>query len=90
MKKLIEIVKQFLGLGKTAKAITTITQLKNEVKESIVEVKEKVEEVKKKKRYYSKPKPKQSVESTSDRKPKSSVEPTSEKKPKKTNKPKQQ
>ena len=92
MKKLIEIVKQFLGLGKTAKAITTVTQLNNEVKEAIVEVKEKVEEVKKKKRYYSKPKPKQSVESTTEKKPKSkpSAEPTTEKKPKKTNKPNQQ
>jgi hypothetical protein len=76
MKKLIEILKQFLGLGKTAKAITTVTQLNNEVKEAIVEVKEKVEEVKKKKRYYSKPK--------------QSVETTTENKSKKTNKPKQQ
>ena len=48
MKKLIEIVKQFLGLGATAKAITTATQLNDEVKEAIVEVKEKVEEVKEK------------------------------------------
>jgi hypothetical protein len=78
MKKLIEIVKQFLGLGKTAKAITTVTQLNNEVKEAIVEVKEKVEEVKKKTRYYSKPKSKPSVETTT------------EKKSKKPNKPKQQ
>ena len=78
MKRIIEIVKQLFGLSSTAKAITTASQLNNEIKESIVEVKEKVEEVKKKKRYYSKPKTKPSVESTT------------EKKPKKTNKPKQQ
>ena len=70
MKKLIEILKQFFGLGKTTKVITTVTQLKNEVKESIVEVKEKVEDVKKKTRYYSKPKSKPSVESTTEKKSK--------------------
>lgn len=48
MKKLIEILKQFFGLGATAKAITTASQLKNEVKMAIVEVKEKVGEVKEK------------------------------------------
>lgn len=48
MKKLIEIVRQFFGLGATAKAITTATQLNNEIKEAVVEVEQKVEEVKKK------------------------------------------
>ncbi len=48
MKKLIEIVRQFLGLGATAKAITTASQLNNEIKEAVVEVEQKVEEVKKK------------------------------------------
>lgn len=48
MKKLIEIVRQFLGLGATAKAITTAEQLKTEIKEAVVEVEQKVEEVKKK------------------------------------------
>lgn len=48
MKKLIEIVRQFLGLGATAKAITTATQLNAEIKEAVVEVEQKVEEVKKK------------------------------------------
>lgn len=81
MKKLIEIVKQFLGLGATAKAITTATQLNDEVKEAIVEVKEKVEEVKEKVKRKKKPS-----------KPKSKVtpEPVIEEKPKRGRKPKQQ
>jgi hypothetical protein len=48
MKKLIEIVRQFFGLGATAKAITTATQLNAEIKEAVIEVEQKVEEVKKK------------------------------------------
>jgi hypothetical protein len=76
MKKLIEIVKQFLGLGATAKAITTATQLNDEVKEAIVEVKEKVNEVK------------ETVKKKKPSKPKTTV--TAEEKPKKGRKPKQQ
>lgn len=80
MKKLIEIVKQFLGLGATAKAITTATQLNDEVKEAIVEVKEKVEEIKEKVKKKKPSKPKSKVTS----------EPIIEEKPKRGRKPKQQ
>jgi hypothetical protein len=77
MKKLIEIVKQFLGLGATSKAIITATQLNEEVKEAIVEVKEKVEEVKEtvKKKKPSKPKSKPTAKTIVEEKPKKGRKP---------------